>query len=88
MNLKEVLDNIMNEQDTQDIKVKHSGILDIPENKNFWDMPIKHFNDLMSKKGRAAIMRALTNLERWNKNKNPEISKKARKIIDAVKEKE
>jgi hypothetical protein len=86
MNLKEVLDKLM--EDTTDIKVKHSGILGIPEDKNFWDMPIKYYKDLIAKKGRVAVIRPLLNLERWFENKRPDISKKARKIIDAIRVKE
>jgi hypothetical protein len=90
-NLQELIDQlnddlIITEEDTTKIKVKHPGILSIPDDKNFWDMPIKHYKELIRKKGRAPVMRALLNLERWNKNKNPDISAKARKIIDSVKE--
>lgn len=72
------------EVDTTQIKVKHPGILEIPEGKHFWEMPLKHYINLAKKKGKAAIMRALLNLERWNKRKNPAISKKARAIINAL----
>lgn len=70
---------------TKNIKVKNPGILEIPEGKHFWQMPLKHYIDLAKKKGRAAVMRALLNLFRWNKNKNPDISKKAKDIIDRLK---
>jgi len=67
------------------IKVKNPGILEIPEDKRFDKMPLSHYKSLMKKKGRAQIMRALLNLERWNKNDDPDIAEKARKLIDALK---
>jgi hypothetical protein len=72
------------------VEVEHEGILDIPEGKSFNDMPISHFKNLMGKKGRAPVMRALLNLERWNKDRAgyEHIAKHARKVIDALKEEE
>ena len=69
----------------EQIKVKHEGILEIPEDKKFWQMPLKYYKDLIKKKGYQKIIRALTNLEVWNKNDNPEISKKASNIADKLK---
>jgi hypothetical protein len=71
--------------DTKSIKATHPGILDLPDGKHFWQVPISHYVNLAKKKGKGAIMRALTNLERWNKNKEPEIAKKARALIDRLK---
>ena len=68
-----------------EIQVKHEGILEIPEDKKFWQMPLKHYKNLVQKKGYAKIIRALTNLEVWNKNDNPDISKKASNIADKLK---
>ena len=68
-----------------EIEVKHEGILEIPEDKKFWQMPLKHYKNLVQKKGYAKIIRALTNLEVWNKNDNPDISKKASNIADKLK---
>jgi len=70
---------------TEDIKVEHEGILNIPEGKNFWSMSQSHYINLAKNKGKQAVMRALTNLERWNKNDDPDISAKARKLIDGLK---
>jgi len=71
--------------DTEDIKVKHPGILDIPAGKKFYQMPLKHYIDLARRKGKAAIMRGLSNLARWNKSKAPDLASKARDIIDKLK---
>lgn len=69
----------------ENVEVKHSGILEIPEDKKFWQLPLKHYIDLVNKKGYGKIIRALTNLEVWNKNDNPEISQKASNIANKLK---
>jgi hypothetical protein len=69
---------------TSDIKVEHPGILEVPEGKDFSDLPQAHYISLAKSKGKAAVMKALLNLERWNKSKAPEVSSKARKIIDGL----
>jgi len=82
--MKKIANFLMCSADTSSIKVKHTGILEIPEDKDFDKMPLSHYLALEKSKGKPAIMKALLNLERWNKKKNPEISSKARKIIDAL----
>ena len=62
------------------IEIKHPEVLEIPENKKFWQMPLKHFIALAKKKGYAPIARALTNLEVWNRKKHPEIAERAKNI--------
>lgn len=71
------------EQDVN-IDVKHEGILEVPENKNVDDLPLSHFVNLVNKKGLSAIVRALNNLQVWNKNKNPKLSKWAKNIISKL----
>ena len=44
------------------------------------DLPLKHFEALVRKKGRKEIVRALTNLEVWFSRKNPDLSNWARKM--------
>lgn len=72
------------------IKSKHPGLLEIPKNKTFIQMPIKHFLQLADKKGRSKISRAVTNLLVWNKNKRTKtanaIEKRARQILDAIRQ--
>lgn len=77
------VDNLL-EADTKDIEVKNPGILEIPEDKNFWEMPLSHFISLGKKKGKSAVMKALNNLERWFSNSKPELSSHARDIIDGL----
>lgn len=83
MTLNEDIQKIL-EEDVK-IKTKNPGILEVPEGKNFWDLPLKHYKELVDKKGYAKVIRALTNLEVWNKNDDPDISKKASKIADDLK---
>ena len=72
--------------DVEKIKVKHEGVLEIPKGKSFSTVGLKHYINLAKKKGKPAVMRGLLNLERWNKNKNPKLSEKARSIINRLKE--
>ena len=62
------------------IEPKNEGILEVPEGKNVDDLPVSHFKKLIDKKGREAIIRALTNLEVWNKNDNKALSSWAKKM--------
>lgn len=73
---------------TSEIKAEHPGLLELPEDKGFEEVSLSHYINLAKSKGRAAIMRGLLNLERWNKNKKPSISAKARKIINQLKKNE
>lgn len=82
---EEILKLVM-DADVRTIKAKNPGLLQIPEGKKFYEMPLSHYIGLAKSKGRAAIMRGLLNLERWNKQQNPGISEKARGIINKLKE--
>ena len=73
----------LKEQDVE-IEVKHEGILEVPEGKNVDELPIKHFVALANKKGLSKITKALNNLQVWNKNKDPKLSKWAGNMIDKV----
>lgn len=68
----------------KDIKVKHPGILGLKPDE-FMKKKSAYFVSLAKKKGAGPIQKALLNLERWNKNDDPEISKRARVHIDAIK---
>ncbi len=68
----------------KNFKITHENVLAIPKNKTFVKMPLSHFVNLAKKKGRALIVRALLNLERWNKTRNPAIAKHARAAINAI----
>lgn len=74
------------EQDTKKIKVKNPGILSIPDGKHFYSVPLKHYIDLAKSKGKGPVMKALNNLVRWNKNDDPELSSKAKSIVDKLKD--
>ena len=76
--------------ESADIKPKNEGILEVPKGKKVYDLPVSHFKNLIDRKGREAIIRAITNLEVWNKNDDPKISKWARdmkKSLEGYKEK-
>lgn len=87
LSILEESESFLNEQAPK-VEVEHTGILEIPEGKSFNQMPIKHFRSLMKRKGRAPVMRALLNLERWNKGRegHAHVAAHARKIINALKE--
>ena len=76
---------ILTESDTENIKVKNEGVLEIPEGKSFSDMPISHFISLAKKLGKGEVSRAINNIARWNENKSPETSKKAKSLMDSLK---
>jgi hypothetical protein len=77
----------VDEQAAPAIKVVHPGILELPEDGFVnWGVSklVGHMVSLAKEKGKGAIMKALLNLERWNKSKNPELSAKARSVIDKL----
>ena len=76
----------LHEQDVE-IEVKHEGILEVPEGKNVDDLPISHFEKLAKKKGLGKITKALNNLQVWNKNDDPKLSKWAGDMIDKLNKK-
>lgn len=70
------------------IKVKRRGITGLP--KGAWSTwPVtklkKHFAALAKKKGAGTAMRAVMNIERFFKNTQPQISKKAGQVIEGLK---
>lgn len=69
------------------IPTENTGILEVPKDKKVYELPQKHFIDLIERKGYAPIIRALTNLEVWNKNSNPELSSWASDMADKMKQK-
>ena len=71
--------------DTKKIKPKNEGILELKEGESVVNMPLSHFIKLARSKGKAAVMRALNNLERWNKNKNPSFSQKIKDLKNRLK---
>lgn len=75
-------------QSPKDIKVKHPDILKVPENfmkeKNIGDI-VTRMITRGKKEGKGPIMRALNNLVRWNKNKEPSFSKKMKSVVENLK---
>lgn len=56
------------------ITAVHKGILRVPAGKHVSQLPVSHFKKLMKSEGKAEVIRALTNLQRWNKRKEPSLS--------------
>lgn len=56
------------------IPVEHPGVLEVPEGKDVEDLGEEHFKGLIKKKGWNEISKALTNLQTWNKSKDPKLS--------------
>ena len=77
----------LQEKETPNIEVKHEGILEVPEGKNVDDLPLSHFVNLANKKGLSKITKALNNLQVWNKNDDPKLSKWAGDMIDKLNKK-
>ena len=77
----------LKEKETSNIEVKHEGILEVPEGKNVDDLPLSHFVNLANKKGLSKITKALNNLQVWNKNDDPKLSKWAGDMIDKLNKK-
>lgn len=76
----------LTEKDTE-IEVKNPGILEVPEGKKVNELPQSHFEKLAKKKGLGKITKALNNLQVWNKNDDPELSKWAGNMIDKLNKK-
>ena len=84
--INQLIDSLkLDEKAKVKIKVKHSDLLEIPEDKNFWQVPFKHYVDLVDKKGYAKVIRALNNIKVWHKSEDPEIGNKADALMDKLK---
>lgn len=77
----------LKEKETPNIEVKNKGVLEVPEGKNVDDLPLSHFVKLANKKGSSKITKALNNLQVWNKNDDPKLSKWAGDMIDKLNKK-
>jgi hypothetical protein len=82
----QIYESVLREKNVE-IDVKHEGILEVPEGKNVNDLPMSHFEKLAKKKGLGKITKALNNLQVWNKNDDPELSKWAGNMIDKLNKK-
>lgn len=69
------------------IEAKNPGVLEVPAGKNVNDLPQSHFENLVNKIGYEKVIRALTNLEVWNKDKNKALSTWASNMADKLKKK-
>ena len=74
-------------EEAANIDAKNPGILEVPDGKKVDELPQSHFEKLVDKKGYAEVIRALTNLEVWNKDKNKSLSLWASNMADKLKKK-
>jgi hypothetical protein len=70
-----------------EIEAENEGILRVPEGKSVMDLPQSHFERLVTKETYQSIIRALTNLQTWNKNKNTELSNWAENMAGKLRKK-
>ncbi|MFW6129859.1 MAG: hypothetical protein ACOC56_01670 [Atribacterota bacterium] len=84
MNILDKIDIYLTERKKKWGKVTHPGILEVPEGKDVADLPLEHFVKLAKNKGVDAIVKALMNLYRWNKNDDPPLSKWAKNMQERL----
>lgn len=85
--IRNLIESLKIDESKVKIKVKHSDLLEIPEGKKFYNVPFKHYVELVEKKGYAKVIRALNNISVWHKEEHPEIGNKAEAIMDKLKSK-
>jgi len=85
-NLKELIKSYTEINEYISSKDKEKSIspasLQIPDKKNFWEVPISFYINLAKKKSKSSIINTLTSIERQHKGK-PE-SRRARMIISSL----
>jgi len=87
MNILEKINNFNNILDEKGKwgEVTHPGVLEVPEGKDVETLPLSHFMKLAEKAGGTGpIVRALMNLYRWNKNRDPKLSKWAKNMQEKL----
>jgi hypothetical protein len=65
-------------------EVTHPGVLEVPDGKDVQSLPLAHFVGLAKTKGEGAVSKALMNLYRWNKTKNPGLSSWAKSMQEKL----
>ena len=69
------------------IKAKNPGITDLPDGAwKEWSVGklVSHFKTQAKEDGKQAISRAVNNIARWNKKKDPSLSKKAKSVMEKL----
>jgi hypothetical protein len=69
------------------ISAVQPGVLEVPVGKKVNQLPLKHFMKLVRKKGHTRVSTALTNLQRWFKNKKPSLSRWAKSMKAKIRRK-
>lgn len=78
------------EEDTTNIKVKNPGITELPEGAwNEWTIGklVDHLYRVAGKDKRQEIARAVNNIARFNENRDPELSDKAKSVMSKLHDK-
>ena len=56
-------------------------VLEVPQGKDFWDLPYSHYRDLAKKKGYQSVVSALIGLSGQQRYTDKPVQKKAEKIL-------
>lgn len=83
--ISKIVESLKIEEDKIEIKVKHEDLLEVPRNRKFWNLSLNHYKKLINKKGYNRVIRALNNVEIWNRKENPAMSKRASEIMIKLK---
>lgn len=81
------LDRLIEDAGTSNITVKNPGVSELPDGAwDDWSVEklVNHFHALAGKEGKQEVARIVNNIERWNENKNPSLSNKARSVMEKL----
>ena len=87
LRIRSLIESLKIDEKKVKIRVKHSDLLEIPKGKKFYNVPFKHYVELVNRKGYSQVARALNNLVIWHKDEHHEIGSKAQAILDKLKDK-
>lgn len=84
--LSDKLIELLEKQEEKQLKIEvvNPGLFELPEGEEITNLPIKHFKNLIRRKGWEKISRGLINLKIWNKKQNPSLAKWANTMHDKL----
>ena len=80
-----LIEGLLESKDTSKIQVKHENVLGLKKGGFMKFTAGAAVRKAKKGKTKAFVMKALVNLERWNKKENPKVAKHARSIINQLK---
>jgi len=80
-----LIEGLLESKDTSKIAVKHENVLGLKKGGFMKFTAGAAIRKAKKSKTKAFVMKALVNLERWNKKGNPKVAKHARSIINQLK---